>query len=55
MESGEFSETLDYRLARQMVFGTIDEVVTSWMASGFKYDLLETRHGIHRMLIKGLS
>ena len=55
MESGEFSNELDYRLARQMVFGTIDEVVTSWMASGFKYELLETRHGIHRMLIKGLS
>ncbi|MCT4778803.1 MULTISPECIES: TetR/AcrR family transcriptional regulator [Exiguobacterium] len=55
MESGEFSQTLDYRLGRQMVFGTIDEVVTSWMASGFKYDLLETRHGIHQMLIKGLS
>ena len=55
IESGEFSTELDHRLARQMVFGTIDEVVTSWMASGFKYDLLETRHGVHRMLIKGLS
>lgn len=55
MESGEFAKDLDHRLARQMVFGTIDEVVTSWMASGFKYDLMDTKAGIHRMLVKGLS
>jgi len=55
VKSGEFAQDLDHRLARQMVFGTIDEVVTSWMASGFKYDLMDTKAGIHRMLVKGLS
>ncbi|WP_114569968.1 TetR/AcrR family transcriptional regulator [Exiguobacterium flavidum] len=55
MKAGEFAQDLDHRLARQMVFGTIDEVVTSWMASGFKYDLMDTKAGIHRMLVKGLS
>ena len=55
METGEFDSGLDYRLARQMIFGTIDEVVTSWMASGFKYDLLATLPNVHHMLKKGLA
>lgn len=55
METGEFDSGLDYRLARQMIFGTIDEVVTSWMASGFKYDLMSTLPNVHHMLKKGLA
>ena len=55
METGEFDRDLDYRLARQMIFGTIDEVVTSWMASGFKYDLMSTLPKVHHMLKKGLA
>lgn len=55
METGEFDSGLDYRLARQMIFGTIDEVVTSWMASGFKYDLMSTLPTVHHMLKKGLA
>ena len=55
METGEFDSGLDYRLARQMIFGTIDEVVTSWMASGFKYDLMTTLPNVHHMLKKGLA
>ena len=55
IETGEFDKDLDYRLARQMIFGTIDEVVTSWMASGFKYDLMSTLPNVHHMLKKGLT
>ncbi|MBO1910196.1 TetR/AcrR family transcriptional regulator, partial [Microvirga sp. 3-52] len=31
IKSGELSSTLDIRLGRQMVFGTIDETITSWV------------------------
>ena len=55
IDTGEFDRELDYRLARQMIFGTIDEVVTSWMASGFKYDLMSTLPKVHHMLKKGLA
>ncbi|WP_215191912.1 TetR/AcrR family transcriptional regulator [Exiguobacterium sp. s7] len=55
VDTGEFDQELDYRLARQMIFGTIDEVVTSWMASGFKYDLMSTLPKVHHMLKKGLA
>lgn len=55
IDTGEFAADLDYRLARQMIFGTIDEIVTSWMASGFKYDLMTTLPKVHRMLLKGLT
>jgi len=52
-ETGEFSSDLDVRLARQMIFGTIDETVTSWVMNEEKYDLLALATPVHRLLIKG--
>ena len=42
IENGEFDRTIDIRLARQMVFGTIDETITTWVMNDQKYDLVET-------------
>ena len=52
-ETGEFSSSLDARLARQMIFGTIDETVTSWVMNEEKYDLPALAFPVHRLLING--
>jgi TetR/AcrR family transcriptional regulator, fatty acid metabolism regulator protein len=52
-EKGEFSKELDVRLARQMIFGTIDEMATSWVMNEEKYDLLALAGQVHHLLIKG--
>jgi TetR/AcrR family transcriptional regulator, fatty acid metabolism regulator protein len=53
MESGEFRKDLDVRLARQMIFGTIDETVTSWVMNEQKYDLIQLVKPVHQLLIHG--
>ncbi|MBM7653084.1 TetR/AcrR family transcriptional regulator [Neobacillus cucumis] len=52
-ETGEFSNDLDVRLARQMIFGTIDETVTSWVMNEEKYDLMSLASPVHKLLING--
>jgi TetR/AcrR family fatty acid metabolism transcriptional regulator len=53
IESGEFSSDLDVRLARQMIFGTIDETATSWVMNEEKYDLAKLASPVHRLLVNG--
>jgi TetR/AcrR family fatty acid metabolism transcriptional regulator len=54
-ETGEFRQTLDARLARQMIFGTIDETVTTWVMNDQKYSLEDLADDIHELLIYGLG
>ncbi|MDA7027149.1 TetR/AcrR family transcriptional regulator [Bacillus sp. CLL-7-23] len=54
-ETGEFRRTLDVRLAKQMIFGTIDETVTTWVMNDQKYDLPQLADSIHELLIHGFS
>jgi TetR/AcrR family fatty acid metabolism transcriptional regulator len=53
MESGEFRSNLDVRLARQMIFGTIDETITSWVMNEQKYSLTQLIEPVHQLLING--
>lgn len=53
IERNEFRSNLDVRLARQMIFGTIDETVTTWVMSDAKYNLLSLSEPLHQMLING--
>ncbi|KMK94147.1 TetR/AcrR family transcriptional regulator [Rossellomorea marisflavi] len=53
VESGEFSADLDVRLARQMIFGTLDEMVTTWVMNEQKYDLTAQVPTIHKLLLQG--
>jgi TetR/AcrR family fatty acid metabolism transcriptional regulator len=39
IDSGVFREGMDVRLARKMIFGTIDEMATAWVMKDMKYDL----------------
>lgn len=54
METGEFDKDMDIRLARQMVFGTMDETITTWVMNDHKYDLVELAPNVHRLLMKGM-
>ncbi len=53
IESREFPETLDVRLARQMIFGTLDEMVTTWVMNDQKYDIVAQVPAIHKLLLHG--
>jgi TetR/AcrR family transcriptional regulator, fatty acid metabolism regulator protein len=52
-ETGEFRENLDLRLTRQMIFGTIDETVTTWVMNDQKYNLLKQAKQVHELFIYG--
>ncbi|MPQ26259.1 TetR/AcrR family transcriptional regulator [Bacillus paralicheniformis] len=54
-KAGEFKSTLDVRLAKQMIFGTVDETVTTWVMNDQKYDLPKLADSIHELLIHGFS
>ncbi len=53
IENGEFSSSLDLRLARQMIFGTVDETATSWVMNEQKYSLTDLAKAVHQLLING--
>ncbi|CDZ99657.1 Fatty acid metabolism regulator protein [Metalysinibacillus saudimassiliensis] len=55
MLNGEFNPTMDVRLARQMVFGTIDEIITSWVMNNARYDLLAMIPKVQTLLLKGIQ
>ncbi len=55
MLSGEFNPTMDVRLARQMVFGTVDEITTSWVMNEYRYDLVELTPKVQQQLLNGLK
>lgn len=54
LESGYFTDQLDHRLARQMIFGTLDEVTTSWVMKECKYDLVSLAKPVQDLLLRGL-
>ncbi|MFJ7826993.1 TetR/AcrR family transcriptional regulator [Psychrobacillus sp. NPDC096623] len=55
IEQGEFDHTIDIRLARQMVFGTIDETTTTWVMNEHKYNLVDLTSKVHRLLLNGVK
>lgn len=51
---GEWKDNLDVRLARQMIFGTIDETVTTWVMNDQKYDLPDLSDKVLELLVSGI-
>jgi len=51
----EFDKNMDIRLARQMIFGTIDETVTTWVINDQKYDLTALAPAVHKLLLHGCA
>ncbi len=48
-------EEIDTRLARKLIFGGLDAIVTSWVLSGHKYSLMSMHRDFHRMIIRALG
>lgn len=55
IQAGEFIEDMDLRLVRQVIFGTVDEVSTTWVMKDQKYDLVEMAPRVHEILLKGIQ
>lgn len=54
IEANLFRDDLNVRLVRQMVFGTLDEVVTNWVMKERRYSLTEQAADVHALLTRGL-
>ncbi|WP_272031859.1 TetR/AcrR family transcriptional regulator [Oceanobacillus kimchii] len=54
VDQGEFREGLNIPLVRQMIFGTLDEIVTNWVMKEQKYDLIRMVPEVHAMIIGAL-
>ncbi|MGM0948087.1 MAG: fatty acid metabolism transcriptional regulator FadR [Bacillota bacterium] len=54
IQSGELKKGLDVRLARQMIFGTIDETVTTWVMNDQKYDIAALSDSVLELLVSGI-
>ncbi|WP_400164240.1 TetR/AcrR family transcriptional regulator [Brevibacillus sp. TJ4] len=53
--TGVFRTDLDVRMTRKMIFGTLDEVTTSWVMKQCKYDLVSHVDPIHNLFLYGLK
>lgn len=51
---GVFREGVDVRMARKMIYGTMDETATSWVMKQCKYDLTSLVEPIHDLFLFGL-
>ncbi len=54
-EAGAFRPDLDRRVIRNLIFGTMDQTVTAWVLSGFKYDLVGLAEPVCRMFLSGIA
>ena len=55
MVSGEFNPSMDVRIARQMVFGTIDEISTTWVMNENRYNLMELAPKVKQLILNGVK
>ncbi|UFT99264.1 TetR family transcriptional regulator [Radiobacillus kanasensis] len=55
MEDGTFRADLDVKLTRLLLFGAMDEVVTTWLIAGQKYSLSEQVEKTVEFFLKGLK
>lgn len=55
IEQGVLRPRVNRRIARRMIFGTIDETVTAWVLTGSKYRLADLTDDVVDVLLHGLS
>ncbi|MCZ8518606.1 MULTISPECIES: TetR/AcrR family transcriptional regulator [Paenibacillus] len=55
IEAGTFRQGLDPKVVRLLIFGGMDEVVTSWLIAGRKYSLSEQAGKTMDFFLRGLS
>ncbi|MDI3316985.1 MAG: TetR/AcrR family transcriptional regulator [Bacillota bacterium] len=54
-QEGLFLPDVDRRVARRMIFGTLDQCVTSWVMSRHPYELASIAPEVTRLLLGGLE
>ncbi|MET3682587.1 TetR/AcrR family fatty acid metabolism transcriptional regulator [Alkalibacillus flavidus] len=54
MEDGTFYSQLNVQLVRQVLFGTLDEVVTNWVMKDQRYELVDQAEDVHYLIYNGL-
>lgn len=55
VEAGAFAPDLDVRLARQVFFGALDEVVTGWLRAKRPFSLMSALDPVAAMLARGFG
>lgn len=55
MEKGYFRPDLNPKVARKIIFGSMDEVATCWVLSSHGYNLLEMAQQVYLVLAKALA
>lgn len=55
IDQGKFRHDLDIRVMRQMIFGTLDEIVTSWVMKDMKYNLLGLVQSVYFLILNGVK
>lgn len=54
VEENLFREDLNFPLVRQMIFGTLDETVTTWVMKEHRYSLMNQASDVHNLITNGL-
>lgn len=52
---GVFRKELSVRLVTHLIFGTLDEVVSTWVVSGMQYNLISLTGPLMNLLINGIG
>lgn len=54
IESNSFRQDISPKLIRQMIFGTLDEIVTSWVRKSQSNSLISQVDDVHKLLLNAL-
>ena len=52
---GAFRKELSVRLATHLIFGALDEVVSTWVMSGMQYNLVSLTEPLMNLLTNGIG
>jgi len=55
IQKGVFNKNLDVYLAREIYFGTLDEIVSTWIFKGGEWDLQETSEKLFPIFLKAFK
>ena len=55
VDAGAFAADLDVRLARQVFFGALDEIVTGWLRAKRPFALMSALDPVANMLARGFG
>lgn len=54
ISEGVFDSSMNLKFARQLIFGAVDEAVSTWVMSDFKYDILNQFDDLHYLINKAI-